>query len=496
MSYRYATTLVAMLALWQASLTTNAQETFNFGTLKKQAEALATVPHVPPKRTADAFLKLDYDAYRMIGTERLHALWRDAQLPFWTEFFPAGFIYEYPIEIFTVDQAGHPAPVLAESKFFQFRNTAQSLVNTPGLGFSGFRLLAPLLPNGEMDEFLVFQGASYFRGRVEPYGYGLSSRGLAIDTGLPSPEEFPRYTKFWLERPAKNAKRLRLWALMDSPAEAGATQFIITPGDPLTIDVETDVWFRHHVQKVGFAPLTSMWMWDASREHPPDPRPEVHDSDGLLFCSQNGEWTWRPLSRPAKPRTPDRYPAKDIAGFGLLQRDRDPTHYGDAEAKYHQRPSGWVTPADNWGDGHIELLELPAEHEGMDNIGAYWVTDKSVDAGSHLSFKYRLTFGEPPIKRQPEWKVVDTRIEPIEGVQQFEVEFASTTPPTPFAAKPEVTCDSGAIESVTTRTTAGGRVSVKFIYRPADASAAHIQANLRTETEKISENWSYLWTRN
>jgi glucans biosynthesis protein len=155
-----------------------------------------------------------------------------------------------------------------------------------------------------------------------------------------------------------------------------------------------------------------------------------------------------------------------------------------------------VTPAGNWGDGHIELLELPAEHEGMDNIGAYWVIDQRVDAGSHLSFKYRLTFGDVPAERQPEWKVVDTRIESIDSVQQFEVEFASTNPPAPFAAKPDVTCDVGAIESITTRTSNDGRVSVKFIYRPADASIAHIQANLRTETEKISENWSYLWTRN
>jgi glucans biosynthesis protein len=215
-----------------------------------------------------------------------------------------------------------------------------------------------------------------------------------------------------------------------------------------------------------------------------------------LFCSQSGEWTWRPLSRPAKPRTPDRWPANDLAGFGLLQRDRDPAHYGDAEAKYHERPSAGVTPAGDWGQGHIELLELPAEHEGMDNIGAYWVTDKAVDAGSHLSFKYRLTFGEAPVERQPAWKVIDTRIEPIDSVQQFEVEFASASPPTPFAAKPEVTCDAGTIESITAQSNSDGQVVVKFIYRPADAATAHIQANLRTETEKISENWSYLWTRN
>jgi glucans biosynthesis protein len=458
------------------------------------AEALAAVPHQPPQRTSEAFLKLDYDAYRMIAAERNNALWRDAQLQFWAEFFPAGFIFEYPVEIYTVDEAGNATALPAESKYFQFRETAQPFANVPGIGFSGFRLLSQLVPNGEMDEFLVFQGASYFRGRVAPYGYGLSARALAIDVGLTSPEEFPRFRKFWLERPKKDAKSLRLWALIDSPAEAGACQFVITPGKPLTIDVETEVWFRHHVQKVGAAPLTSMWMWDASTKPPTDARPEVHDSDGLLMCGQNGEWTRRPLQRPKKPRT-DRWPGTALAGFGLIQRDRDPEHYHDAEAKYHERPSGWVTLNGDWGPGHVELLELPADHEGVDNIGAYWLSDQPVDKGSHLKFSYRLAIGDPPVERLPEWKVTDTKTQPADGGRAFEVEFTSSNPSAAFSAKPEVSCDAGAIESISVRTIGNGRVSLQFSYRPADASTAHIQAHLRTETETVSENWSFLWTR-
>jgi glucans biosynthesis protein len=495
MLYRNAFQLaVGIAAVYCVSATSRAEENFNFDAVKRHAQALASVPHVPPRRVPNAFLKLDYDRYRMIAAERNNALWRDVQLPFWAEFFPAGFIFEYPLKINTVDRIGHVEPLSASDKWFQFRSTSQSLAKEPGLGFSGFRFLAQLAPNTEMDEFLVFQGASYFRGRVAPHGYGASVRALAVDVGLPSPEEFPRFREFWLERPEKDATSVRVWALIDSPAEAGACQFVITPGKQLTIDVETAVWFRHHVQKVGFAPITSMWMWDNSNGGG-DPRPEVHDSDGLLINSAGSDWTWRPLQRPSKPQV-SRWPVTKLAGFGLLQRDREASHFRDMEAKYHERPSVWITPAEEWKNGHVELLELPAPHEGMDNIGAYWVDDRSIDAGSHRSLRYRVTFGDGPVQAQPEWRVVDSRIPAPRDAQTFEIEFKIADPPSDVRMpEPVLTCDNGSIENVEMLAPAAGRVRIQFLYRPANANAAQIQAQLCTETGTVSENWSYQWTR-
>jgi glucans biosynthesis protein len=496
MLYRNAFLFAAGLgAICCAPLMLRAEATFNFAALKQQAQTLASAPHVPPKRVTEPFLKLDYDGYRLIAAERNNALWRDGQLPFWTEFFPAGFIFEYPVEVNTVDKAGHVERLSPSDKWFQFRNASQSLAKEPGLGFSGFRLLARLAPNTEMDEFVVFQGASYFRGRVAPHGYGASVRALAIDTGLTSPEEFPRFREFWLERPEKDATSVRLWALIDSPAEAGACQFIITPGSRLTIDVETEVWFRHHVQKVGIAPITSMWMWDNVNAAGGDPRPEVHDSDGLLIYSADGDWTWRSLQRPSKPQV-SRWPMTNVAGFGLLQRDRDASHYRDAEAKYQDRPSVWITPAEEWKNGHIELLELPAPHEGMDNIGAYWVDDRPIDAGSHLSLRYRVTFGDEPSQPQPEWRVVDSRVPVSNESHTFEIEFGKLDPPMSTAMlKPRVTCDGGTIENIQMMAQADGRLLVRFACRPTGDKPAHIQAQLRSETGPVSENWSYQWTR-
>ena len=68
------------------------------------------------------------------------------------------------------------------------------------------------------DEVLVFLGASYFRALGKDQRYGLSARGLAIDTALASGEEFPRFIEFWIERPDANATELTIYALLDSRA--------------------------------------------------------------------------------------------------------------------------------------------------------------------------------------------------------------------------------------------------------------------------------------
>ena len=62
--------------------------------------------------------------------------------------------------------------------------------------------------------------------------YGLSARGLAIDTANGGVEEFPRFTSFWFERPLPNSRTLTLYALLDSISAAGAYRFEITPGVP------------------------------------------------------------------------------------------------------------------------------------------------------------------------------------------------------------------------------------------------------------------------
>ena len=87
-------------------------------------------------------------------------------------------------------------------------------------GFAGFRV--QFATNWKAD-IAAFLGASYFRAvGDDTRQYGLSARGLAIDTAFARPEEFPRFTAFWFERPSRDAGTLTLYALLDSPSIAGA----------------------------------------------------------------------------------------------------------------------------------------------------------------------------------------------------------------------------------------------------------------------------------
>jgi len=495
MLYRYAVALAAVLVLWPTTVASNAEEAFSFATLKRLAEETASVQHQPPKRASEPFLKLDYDGYRLIAARHENSLWRDINLPFLAEFFAGGYIFEYPVEINTVDAAGKVTPLTAGPQWFQYRGKSEPLAKEPGGGFSGFRMLTQLDAKDEKVEFIVFQGASYFRGRAANQGYGSSARGLAVDVGLPSPEEFPRFIKFWIEQPAKDAKQARVWALMDGPAESGAYEFTITPGNELNLDVQAELWFRHGVQKVGIAPLTSMWMWDGNNKPANEPRPEVHDADGLLIQDGADAWTWRPLHRPKKP-TVSQWPVADLRGFGLLQRDRNFDHYRDDEARYHLRPSLWVTPTGNWGPGRIELLELPSETEGGDNMGAYWVGREPFAAHSHRTLSYRLTFGDGPADHAQDLQVVDTRLTNAGEVTNFEVEFAGATRvASAESVSPKVTSDAGTVENISSAVGNDGHVIVRFSYRPSGNDKAQLQAQLGTETAPVSEKWSYLWTR-
>ncbi|HYO25103.1 MAG TPA: glucan biosynthesis protein, partial [Lacipirellulaceae bacterium] len=271
-----------------------AAEPFTFAQVQATARQLAAAPQVTPPRVSDAWFALDYDRYRMIAARHENALWRGTDSPFWAEFFAAGMVYEYPVQIHVVDDQGNVETLKPDDRWFQFRGETAPLATLPGGGFSGVRLLADEPGEQHKTEFMVFQGASYFRARGAGQVYGSSARGLAIDIGLGTPEEFPRFLELWLNKPAAGASQASVWALMNSPAVTGAYKFSIAPGASAAIDVEAHLWFRHGVQKVGIAPLTSMWMWDddASRLNG-DPRPEVHDSDGLLIQEGARHWTWR-----------------------------------------------------------------------------------------------------------------------------------------------------------------------------------------------------------
>ena len=248
------------------------------------------------------------------------------------------------------------------------------------------------------DEIAVFQGASYFRGVSKGQVYGLSARGLAIDTAQPGGEEFPFFRAFWLETPVPTARQTIVHALLDSPSATGAYTFRIAGGKPTTMDVEVKLFTRKQIEHVGVAPLTSMFLFSGNgRERIDDFRPAVHDSDGLAIADANGERVWRPLANPRRLQV-SAFSVKELAGFGLIQRQRNFPSFEDLEARYERRPSAWVEPVGSWGSGAVHLVEIPSEEEIHDNVVAFWRPQEPYKQGSAYTFAYRLTWPDqaPP----------------------------------------------------------------------------------------------------
>src|SRR5260370_39275710 len=105
------------------------------------------------------------------------------------------------------------------------------------VGFAGFRVH---FVTDWRDDVAAYLGASYFRaGGGDTRQYGLSARALAVDTAFPRPEEFPRFTAFWFERPAKDSGTFTLYALVGSPSGPCALRFQITPGGTQIMDIAT-----------------------------------------------------------------------------------------------------------------------------------------------------------------------------------------------------------------------------------------------------------------
>ncbi|MDU6432716.1 MAG: glucan biosynthesis protein G, partial [Pantoea sp.] len=319
------------------------------------------------------------------------AYWGKLRTPFKLEFYHQGMYFDTPVKINEVT-ANAVREIKYSPDYFNFGNVKHDADAVKNLGFAGFKVLYPLNKRDKDDEITSFLGASYFRVLGADQVYGLSARGLAIDTALPSGEEFPRFKEFWIARPKPQDKQLVIYALLDSPRATGAYRFTVHPGKETTVDVQSKVYLRDKVGKLGIAPLTSMFLFGTNQPSPvTNFRPELHDSDGLSIHNGNGEWIWRPLNNP-RHLAVSTYTIESPKGFGLLQRSRDFSHYQDLDDRYDMRPSGWVEPLGDWGKGRVELVEIPTADETNDNIVAFWTPENLPDPGKEMNFSYRLHF--------------------------------------------------------------------------------------------------------
>lgn len=356
-----------------------------------QARAVAASPFAPNEIPfPDVLRKLNYDTYRDITFRQQRSLWHDSETLFRVQFFHPGYLFRQPVAINVVENGG-TRPLRFSGNYFRYPDFDRARMgDQSALGFAGLRILYPLNRPQRMDEIISFLGSSYFRALGARQTYGISARGIAIDTGEDLTEEFPAFKEFWLCRPAAGVREMEFCALLDGPSVAGAYRFTIAPGTDTKVEIDARLFFRKAVQVLGIAPLTSMFWRGESQPAPRhDRRPEVHDSDGLIIERSDGKEEWHSLA-PVEKVTTQLFPTTNPKSFGLLQRDRDPSHYHDREAKYERRPSVRVESLGEWGGGTMRLMQLPAANEYNDNVVAFWQPQKTPAAGDELEVKYRL----------------------------------------------------------------------------------------------------------
>lgn len=386
--------LIVMCGFWVCgwSASTIAAQTFGLRQVQAQAQALAKKPYQPPAEVPAAAANIDRKTWSNIRYRRDHALWHSDHSRFQVEFFHAGSFYKSAVKINQITKHGVQPIAFSKAGFiYPEKDMAKTLPDN--IGYAGFRLEYPVNRPDKMDEVATFLGASYFRVLGKNQVYGLSGRGVAIDTAMDSGEEFPRFREFWLKKPQPDAKQITVYALLDGPSVTGAYQFVIRPGTQTVMHVKARLYTRKPVKKLGIAALTSMFMYGGSSfKASHDWRPELHDSDGLLLVNGDGEWLWRPLVNPDHIAI-NSFQTSAPKGFGLIQSDRDFNHYHDLDDNYDRRPDAWVTPDGDWGKGHVELVQIPSDTEQTDNMVAYWVPGEPVKAGQELAYDYRIDWG-------------------------------------------------------------------------------------------------------
>lgn len=483
---------------------------FDFDKLTVEMQARAAAEPAVAPALPEALSQLTYDDFQKIVFWPDKARWNFDGSGFRVHAFHPGWLFKEPVQVFEIVD-GTARPMDFSAADFEYRGDVATKIPQgfalPGV--AGIRLNAPLNRPDLFDEVVAFAGASYFRALGRDNFYGLSARGLAVNTGLSSAEEFPRFSAFYLERPAPGARTVTLYAALESASVTGAYRFVIAPGAETVIDVTARLFFRADVEQLGVAPLTSMFLYsEVNRAGFDDYRPQVHDSNGLRIAREDGDVLWRALNNPktlgssyialARPRS-----------FGLYQRDRDFQTYQDAEAHYERRPSCDVEPMGDWGEGAVRLVEIPSDLEVNDNIVAFWVPKEPVKAGDAREFSYRMRWGDlPPSDLQDLAWVHETRTghggnagsSDKPDTRKFVVDFRggllSRLPDDTGELLPVVSVANGTAE-VTTLSKVRGTDIWRLVVDVASEPGAVVElsAHIAGFGRKLSEIWLFQWVR-
>jgi len=469
---------------------------FTFDALLADAKRRAAAAYTPQRNRLPAGLdKLSPEQYRSIRFNPDAGIWRTEQLPFRLELLRAGYNMQTAVTVSTVEN-GEAHDVVATPAMFEMESALPAQLAKVSLPLSGFRVRSRINSKKVWDEFLVLQGASYFRAVAKNLLYGLSARGLAINTAEPSGEEFPAFTHFWIERPGAHASAIIIYALLESESTTGAYRFTVQPGVETTTDVDLTLFPRTEIRVAGIAPLTSMFLFDeTNRGRLDDYRPEVHDSDGLQIAAASGEQVFRPLANPIKLQV-STFTTQQPKGFGLVQRSRQQIDFQDFDAQYERRPSAWVEPQGEWGPGSLELVEIPSGRESNDNIVAFWRPSQPLTPGRPAHFAYRVIWSAEPASAKSLGKTVASRSgASLDGKRRvFLLDFVGAGEKVD-GLRLDLNASAGRVSGATLMSNSalhGLRAS--FEIDPRDAELIELRLRIMRGDRPVTETWLYRWT--
>lgn len=483
----------ARIAASESVVSNDEGQPFSEATVTRVARQLAREPFKESEKAPERLTQMDYSTYRKINFQQNAAIWGNTPTKFSIQLFAPGFLYENLVDIDVVEN-GRAYPVRVTESSFRVPEPSLAKTLAEVGKYAGIRLHYPINRPDYKDEFIVFQGASYFRAVSRGQVYGISARGLVIDVAQPKGEEYPIFKKFWIERPSSRQEAIVVHALLDSKSVTGAYRFGIYPGAPTRLDVDVHLFPRSDIEHVGLAPLTSMFMHGPMDEpDKPDYRPAVHDSGALAIIKGNGERLWRTLNNPHGLQI-SAFMDAHTEGFGLIQRHRRFGYYQDLEAKYHRRPSAWVAPQGDWGKGRVELVEIPSDSEANDNIVAYWRPDGGLKKDQPFSHSYRLTWPDDKTAAANNVRIVRSASgkKLFEDSRQVVIDYSPLSPADIKKIQVNAGISEGRIVESRIQPNPpikGARVFVNFT--PGDAEVAELRVQLKKAGKPVAATWLY-----
>ncbi|MGH8291896.1 MAG: glucan biosynthesis protein G [Gammaproteobacteria bacterium] len=495
--------ILAVVACFAVPAGDASGKNFDFSDVVRIARAQAARPFALAVAIPESLTGLSYNQYQQIRFKPEDSLWYGTRWRFHVQPVPAGLYYNHCVALNVISARG-VAPLRFSQSDFSFPSAAFARKMPRQLCAAGFKLTYPLAGPGIQNQFLVFAGASYFRAVGRSNRFGLSARGLAINTAFPPGEEFPTFRRFWLQEPAPDVSSFTLYALLSGASVTGAYRFEVTPGDSTVLAVKAVLFFRQTPRVTGIAPLTSMFLYGEGTPRPPGEwRPAVHDSGGLQIENGDHEWLWRPLINPLDFLVSS-FTLDNPRGFGLMQRDQNFSSYEDLGARYDLRPSAWVVPENAWGKGRVELVEIPSPSETEDNIVAYWVPQALLQPERAYTYQYKILFGKADEAQPPAGYVVHTFVgsghnpglscKVDRDSLRFVVDFAGRIPQGTSDVQGIVSAGGPVrIQDVSVeRNEPVGGYRLSFRVTPEPRHPLELRAFLRRGPATLTETWSYL----